>query len=400
MKDEKSPVEDAVWRYGIVSPLLHRDSDQEPLWVLLERLARQTYVRPDGSPVNYSPETLRKWFYRFNHGGLPALENRQRSDKGKVQIPAPLVEALISVRRDNPEWTLARVLQQLIEDGKWNGRKPGRSTLYRFAAERNLTRGGQPSPASSRAFAFASFGQLWSADFLHGPKVRVGRRLRKSYLHLIIDDCTRYVINSGFYTAESTEVLFRELMTAVGRFGIPQRFYTDNGPCYASRHLKLVCGRLGMQLVHTPPYRPQGRGKVERIFRTVRDQMLRGGGFGSLEALNKGLRQWMTRYHERRHSSLGCSPLEKRLAVDNCCRPLPEVADIDALFRMERNCRVYRDTTVRLFNRRFEVPGCTPGSRVTVYFMPWDKSHIYYGDEARPAYPLDMVANARRYQRP
>jgi putative transposase len=96
------------------------------------------------------------------------------------------------------------------------------------------------------------------------------------------------------------------LKQAVRRHGIPQRFYTDNGPCYASRHLKNVCGRLGMQLIHTPPYRPQGRGKLERFFRTVRDQFLAVNSAKSLEQLNIDFHKWAEQYHQRRHSSLGC----------------------------------------------------------------------------------------------
>ena len=117
-----------------------------------------------------------------------------------------------------------------------------------------------------------------------------------------------------------------ELMLAVRRFGVCQRFYTDNGPCYASRHLKEVCARLGIHLVHTPPYRPQGRGKIERFFLTVREQFLSEQHAASLEQLNCDLQQYLAEYHQRPHRSLGSSPLQKRLAADNACRPLPEYA--------------------------------------------------------------------------
>lgn len=188
-------------------------------------------------------------------------------------------------------------------------------------------------------------------------------------------------------------------MGAVRRFGIPQRFYADNGAAYSSRHLKILCARSAIDLVHTPPYKPQGRGKVERIFRTVRDQFL-CDKYKSVKQINDAFKLWVSQYHETLHSSLECSPLQKRLQVKNVCRILPPSTDIDALFRMERRCRVYNDSTIRFKKTRYEVPDCLPGSRVTIYYMPWDKTCIYYGNEMRKARIIDLSANARRFDHP
>ena len=67
---------------------------------------------------------------------------------------------------------------------------------------------------------------------------------------------------------------------------------------------------------------------------------------------------------------------------------------------MERRCRVYKDGTIRLKTQVFEVPGCLPGGRATVYFTPWDLSQVYYGDEMRLARKIDPVANALRFKHP
>ena len=61
---------------------------------------------------------------------------------------------------------------------------------------------------------------------------------------------------------------------ALLRRGIPQRLYVDNGANYRSQHLALVCAKLGIALIHARPYQPQGKGKQERWFRTVRAQFL------------------------------------------------------------------------------------------------------------------------------
>jgi len=189
-------------------------------------------------------------------------------------------------------------------------------------------------------------------------------------------------------------------MRCVRKFGICQRLYTDNGASYASRHLKIVCARLSIHLHHTPPYKPQGRGKIERFFRTVRDQFLATDRSKTPQQINKAFNQWLADYHHNIHSALKCSPLQKRMQIESMCKIVPEVTDIDALFRTEKRCRVYNDGTVHLLKKRFEVPDYLPGDRVTVYYLPWNLSQIYYGDEMKPARLLDTVANAHRFDHP
>jgi transposase InsO family protein len=391
----------ALWRYGIISPLLHRQANEIQVGELLEHLAARNYVRPDGAHVVLSAETIRKWLYRYNHGGLPALCNKVRSDKGRYDVPEILSAAMSRLREEHPGWSVALILRALMDGGLWNGLSPSRSTLYRFASARNLRRDSYTEPPPTyRSFTFTKFGQLWIADFLHGPRLRIRKQKKKTYLHAIMDDATRYVVSAGFYQNENLESLIGELMKACRTFGLPQRLYTDNGAAYASRHLKIVTARLGVHLIHTPARRPQGRAKVERFFRTLRDQFLAKAHFQNLEQMNRALAKWLAEYHQTPHRTLKCPPLEKRLTGENVCRRVPEVADMEALFRMERRCRVYKDGTIRLKTQVFEVPGCLPGGRVRVYFTPWDLSIVYYGDDMQPARRIDPVANALRFNHP
>ncbi|WP_300465574.1 DDE-type integrase/transposase/recombinase [Desulfobacula sp.] len=390
----------ALWRYGIISPLLHKDANDIPVGELLDQASLKRYVHPDGLHVSLSAETLRKWRYRYLSCGLPGLTGKERSDKGKHQIPDDIRSAMYAMREEHPRWTTAKMIIELTEKGKWNGRSPSRSAIYRFAKEYNLQRDPHINPKQNvRPFAFDHFGQLWMADFLHGPKLFDGKKKHKTYLHIILDDSSRFIVHGGFYLTESVEPLIYDLMGAVRRFGIPQRFYVDNGSAYISRHLKILCARNGIDLVHSPPFQPQGRGKSERLFRTVRDQFL-CDKFKTVNQVNDAFKLWVSRYHETIHSSLNCSPLQKRLQTKSVCRALSPSIDIDALFRMERRCRVYNDCTIRFKKIRYEVPDCLPGSRVTIYYMPWDRTCIYYGSEMKKARIVDLNANARRFEHP
>ncbi|MCP4235224.1 MAG: helix-turn-helix domain-containing protein, partial [Aestuariibacter sp.] len=79
MKDDRQ-MDLALWRYGIISPLLHRDANDVYLCDLLHILSENSYIHPiDGRHISVSAEAIRKWFYRYNHGGLTGLADKQRS---------------------------------------------------------------------------------------------------------------------------------------------------------------------------------------------------------------------------------------------------------------------------------------------------------------------------------
>lgn len=56
--------------------------------------------------------------------------------------------------------------------------------------------------------------------------------------------------------------------------GIPEKFYTDHGSDFTSKHLEQVAIDLKMELVFSAIGVPRGRGKVERFFQTVNQLLL------------------------------------------------------------------------------------------------------------------------------
>jgi hypothetical protein len=228
--------------------------------------------------------------------------------------------------------------------------------------------------------------------------------MKKTYLLAILDDATRFVVYARFGWSECTATLIDGLSLAIRRFGIPERFYTDNGSAFRSRHLALVAAKLGMVLPHTPAYRPQGRGKVERFFRTVREQCLEGLAPLSLESLQAAFDTWLDTYHQGVHTGIGCSPLNMRLAAPKATRALPDVAQLDLFFGMRERRKIHRNGTLHLGGKVFDVKGALPGSLVEVSYLPWDLSVIQVtlpgerGPEMLPAKPVDLLKNATRYE--
>ena len=399
--DLKQPDDLGLWRFSIISPLLHHHDGSVPLYVLIKNLSQKTFITPQGKEKQFSADTIRDWHQNYCKHGLGGLRNKSRKDNGSTSVPDILEKALVDLRKKQPKWTIKRLLHDLYRQELWNGCKPSRSSLYRFCAAQGLRRTDTKPPEQVRTFEYPCFGDLWTADFLHGPVVRCGQKAYKTYLDAIIDDATRYVVSAKFHLAEDTRSLLGDLMLAIQRFGIPKRLYTDNGAAFRSNHLRMVAAKLGVSLPHTPPYKPQGRGKIERFFRTVRDGFLTGRDRTSLEKLNTDFSIWLNGYHHSMHSSLGMSPLDRKLSdAGSDLKQIPPTQNINDIFRMEQIKKVSSDGCVRFFNKRFEIPDAIPGEMVTIYYLPWEQDYILSGPDKLFTKPVDTVKNALRFDKP
>lgn len=177
----------------------------------------------------------------------------------------------------------------------------------------------------------------------------------------------------------------------------------DNGANYRSRHLALVCAKLGVALIHSRPHQPQGRGKIERWFRSVRAQLLTrlsAEDTASLEALNRRLWAFIEgEYHQTPHRGLDATtPLEQwALLGDRVNYPTPDLA-LDELFLFEAKRRVMNDRTVSLNGHLYEVDAVLVGETVTLRYDPAVPptralAVVHQGQPAGQATPLDAYAN-------
>lgn len=391
----------ALWRYGIISPMLHACPEESTsLLARLRQASTVVWADPCGRRRQIPAETMRSWIYQYRKGGIGALADQPRIDKGTTEVGQKLLEGLAALRDKHSTLTTKRLLSMACEQGLWNGVRPSRSAIYRAVAARGLRKRKTDDlpPRPAKAFAYGEFGQMWTADFLHGPKVRSGNSLQKLYLLAIIDDASRYIVHASFYTTEGVEALIHGLSIAIKRFGIPQRFYTDNGSAFRSLHLQTVAARLGFVLPHTPAYTPQGRGKIERFFRTTRDQLLDGAEAPTLQAWNQKLSIWIDGYHRRPHEGIDATPLDKRLAMLNATKPFLDLADpLGKAFLMESTRKVRRDGTVNLDAKVWDIPDAMPGEIVSILHAPWEPDTILVGPQHRIAKPIDDLAQANRF---
>ncbi len=349
------------------------------LYARLREKAAADYAIPGSTRTRIAVETLRHWLKAYRRGGFDALFPKDRCDRGRSRaLSQTTADALLSLKEEQPHLSIAQLIAAL-GPAQPESASPAASTVHRLLQRAGLME--RPAQDSGdqdrRRFAFAHPGQLWMSDVMHGPSVTLeGSRVRrKTYLIAFLDDATRVVPYCAFALSENTQAFMPVFKQALLRRGVPQRLYVDNGANYRSQQLALVCARLGVALIHARPYQPQGKGKQERWFRTVRAQLLptlTETDTASLEALNRRLRVWVeAEYHHSPHRGLdGLTPLECWAQSEQPPR-LPDAAlDLDELFLFEAKRRVQRDHTVSLDGRLFELDAALVGQAVTLRYDP------------------------------
>ena len=398
----------ALFRYGLIADHVNLPPGTKGLYRRLEEKARQDYQIPGTTRTHVAAETLRDWLKRYRKGGFDALMPKPRIDRGQSRtLPPEVVERLLSIKQANPKLSVKLVIQAARACAEVPEQLPlPPSTVHRLLACHGLMQKpiDAPSDQDRRRFAFARAGQLWMSDVMHGPSVTVGDRIRrKTYLIAFLDDATRVVPYAAFTLSENTSTFLPILKQAILRRGYCERLYVDNGANYRSHHLALVCAKLGIALIHARPYRPQGKGKIERFFKTLRGQLLTRlvpEDTHSLEALNRRLWSWVEgEYHHSQHRGLeGQTPLECWAQTAAEVR-FPETGlDLDELFLFETTRKVQKDRTISLNGTLYEVDAALVGERITLRYDPaaptgrpiqvWHDSR-----QVQLAKPVDLYAN-------
>jgi putative transposase len=154
--------------------------------------------------------------------------------------------------------------------------------------------------------------------------------------------------------------------------------YLDNGSSFISKQLLRALAILGVRLVHSRPGRPQGRGKIERFFRTVRDQFLVEAAHSeipTLEVLESRFMAWVEQvYHRRVHSETNETPRD-RFSVLGPPR-IPPMALVREAFLFSETRTVTKTATVSLFGNDYEVDQALIARRVELVFDPFDLERI------------------------
>jgi len=399
-KDQKKQV--AVFRFGVISDFVTRNRfERGERERLLKDKCAQSWQIPFSNRTRLARATILRWIRLYQKSGqrLESLLPRERNDKGGSRvIDEDTGGALIRLKQEMPGVTVPALLEQMERRGLISpGTRLAPSTVYRFLHSHKLMTRGTAPPVDRRRFEAELPNDLWQSDAMHGPMLKVEGKNKKTYLFAFIDDMSRIIPHAEFYTSERLHSYLDALRQALLKRGLPRKLYVDNGPAFRSRHLEEITASLGIALIHSKPYKPQGRGKIERFFRTVRMQFLPSFVGKSLDEINQAMERWVHNvYHQRKHGGTGQPPIKRFAEKMECIRPVPD--DLEDYFRKRARRRVATDRTVSLNGRLYEAPVPLIGKQVTVLYHEHDPKRVEVRLQDRShgfLVPLDLAVNAR-----
>ena len=405
----------AVFRFQLISPAIDEDLSCRARGRLVREIAQGWHTDPFGRRVQYSRDTLDRWIRRWREGGFEALVPCERATP--LRSDPAILELAAALKRENPARTAAQVERILTKSQGWS---PSQSTLLRLFHRLELP-GADGQVGAREVFGRFEAGEpneLWTGDALHGK--RIGGR--KTYLFAFIDDHSRLVTGYRWGFAEDTVRLAAALRPGLASRGIPRVVYVDNGSAFVDAWLTRACSKLGIRLTHSTPGRPQGRGKVERLFRTVNEQFLvefadttaedlTARGLSQAQALlelNRLFTAWVeTVYHTREHSETGQTPLARwtgGFTRTGTGPQIPTPADLGEAFAWSTFRTVNRKTaTVSLLNNTYQVDAALLGRRVELVFDPFDLTDVavrYQGKTFAKAVPYVIGRHSHPKARP
>jgi len=374
--DDKTKKAIALKKFSIISPILNGQVPNNAEY--FRHISSKPIDMPYYGARNYSYKTLESWLCDYNRCGIEGLIRGCRSDKGKHRkISAELGQEIISRRKANLRVPITMLYEQLVGEGLIDPLNISRPTLYRYIEDLSIAGefvNATEKPESLR-FSHEHVGDLWQGDVMYGPYITVGKKKVQTYLHLFIDDASRYPVYSQFYLSQNFETLRHCFREAVLRRGTPRLVYTDNGKIYRSQQFEYICASLGCTLLHSQPFEPQGRGKVERIFGTVRMRFLSTldpHTIKDLDALNQRYFKWLEEdYIRKAHAGLnGQSPHDAFMSQVSNLKLVSDINYINESFLIRITRKIQHDATTQINNILYETDSRFAGKRVEIRYEP------------------------------
>jgi putative transposase len=371
----------ALFRYTLIREPADPSLTPTQRGRLVRELMEREHMGPDGRPTRVARSTLDDWIRAYRRGGYEALVPRPR--KVPPRTSARVIELAIALKRERPERTAAQIHAIMTAAGE---QPPSSRTLQTHLSRAGLNYRGDgrtPSRVYGRFEATAP-NELWTGDGLQGPKLMAtGRR---AVLLAFIDDHSRMLVGWRWATGEDVFGLEAALRPALMARGIPDGVLVDRGSAFVSSQLLRACALLGAKLIHASPRAATTKGKIERFFRTVRDQFLvelEHRDDLELGELNRLFGAWLeVVYHRRVHTETGQTPLARFAAAGAPALPTPAMLREAFLWSEKRT--VTKTATVSLHGNDYEVDPALAGRRCELVYDPFDLARVEVRFQDKP----------------
>ena len=408
--DEEKRREIATSRFEAIAPLVVRHLRPGERVHIIGDLARRLWKTPDGQLVRYSARTLARWAARYREHGYAGLLPEVRTDHGACRrLPDQILNRAIELRQEDPQRSIKTMVRIMELEGLVQPGQVKLSTLSHALCRAGISKAQTKTTQETFRRREAPYpNALHQIDTQLALKMPDGLgRVRNIYLVASIDDYSRHVV-ARLYLADDRPTMSDLLKRSIILRGKPEILYCDNGSNYKSHLLADACAHLGIELRHARPYRPQGKGKVERWFKTVDNGFNREAQslidhqrITSMEQLQEFFAAWLnSEYNNRVHSATHEKPCDRLAHVDPE-HPL-QMVDPETLHRafLWTETRVVTAVaTISLEGNEYQVDPALVRRKITVRFDPFDLGHIfveYQGKSYGEATPLELVRDYSR----
>jgi len=324
-----------------------------------------------GTLLGLTPRHIRRLIERVAQAGDQGLAHRGRGKPSNRQIPEKVqTKALTLYAQRYGDFGPTLAAEKLAER---HGITISAETVRGWLLAKGVTHF-QRRKRPHRAWRErkAHVGELLQLDGSHHDWLegRGPRCVRMAY----IDDASSRVL-ARFYEYEGTIPAMDSFQRYVTRYGIPLAVYADRHTTYQSPAKPTVeeqlAGReplsqfgralsgLGVELI--PAHSPQAKGRVERLFKTVHDRLvkeLRLAGVSTLEAANRFLDGYLPTYN-RRFSVQPAQPADLH-------RPRPASRELDRSLCIKTTRCLRKDFTIAHQRGLYQIHDTIRASHVLV----------------------------------
>jgi len=396
----------ALFRFSVIGSLISGELAHGELKSRIRQLSSRRYAIPFSPKTSIGFGTIEEWLHNYRKNSLAGLTPAVRTDKGTVRTLRPeLKNAIITLKKEHPKRSVRSILDHLVTNNLMKPNEISKTTTYRLLGLALPKHPPSVTGNEQKRFVHQYPNQCWQADVMHGPYLKEpgNGKARKTYLIAFIDDASRLIVGAQFFFAETTANIKTVLRSAVLTYGVPAKLYLDNGRNFCADDIRIACAKMNTALIHTTPYYPQGKGKIERWFRTVRQSFLLWlKTVESLSDINSSFDAWLQqKYNRGPHSALeNATPLETFLrGIEGKMRRLPHHIDDAELFCKKETRIVAPNGTFRINNMLYDAEEQLIGKKITVLFDPDCPTHAVKVFDGlcliHTATPVDYIANAQ-----
>ncbi len=283
--------EEALKRYQMIAPLLDESLDEGKRRQLREEIAERYDV---------SKRSIYRYEEKYREGAFEGLRPMNREKRRSQALPdnyEEIVGEAIQLKREVPRRSVRQIIKILESEGYAPPGVIKASTLQRYLYNaglgvKQMKRYTEKRETTSRRFCRAHRNELWQGDIKYGPDIRLSDgRLIKTYLSSLIDDHSRYIVQSEFYDNQRQEVVEDTFHKAILKHGKCDSCYLDNGTQYTSNQLHTALAKLGIRVLHAKIRACESKGKIEKFHQKV-DQFIAEIKVAHVHSLEELNRRW------------------------------------------------------------------------------------------------------------